>query len=248
MTTYADPLAEIDEQLAQASAPRPTGNKRPVFLFFKPGHKALIRPLATLSQSVVMMKHDKFNADPKLKVAAICAKEEDHDCKYCQDVENDKKLEAKKRFFLPVYVYKVVDETGKTVTYKEKDESGEETEKPVAGVRVLELSGFGVIGDVLKWFREFMKDEDNCSITECDFSISQVGSGQTKTFTVMPKQPRPMADHIKKVIPTQDRVRERVLEAIPPVIGPGERSFEPQLQVVKNASSEEPSENDIPEF
>lgn len=219
----------IDQELAKAAAPRTSG-KRPIFLFLKENHKALIRPLYNLTDALVLNKHSKWNDDPQHRVNAICAKEEGNDCKYCSMVGDDKKMAAQFHFYLPVYVYNVTDQsTGQKVTYKEKQEDGSEAERPVQGVRVLELTSFGTIGAVLKFFREYIKEEE-APLTSCDFSISQVGAGQKKSFVCMPKAPKLMAPQIKELIPTPERLRERLLDACQPVIADGVKPATPEVQ------------------
>jgi hypothetical protein len=232
----------IDKELARAAAPK-TSSKRPIFLFLKEGHKALVRPLYNLTDALVLNKHSKWNDDPQHRVNAICAQEEGNDCKFCRMVADDKKMSAAFHFYLPVYVYSVVDQsTSQKVTYKEKQEDGSEVERPVSGVRVLELTSFGTIGAVLKFFREFMKDEDNGPLTGYDFSISQVGAGQKKSFVVMSKAPKPMDPRIKELIPTTEKLRERILDACQPVIADGAKAN------VINKIASEIDDDDVPEF
>lgn len=216
MATTINPLDIIDNELARAAAPK-ASNKAPLFLFLKEGHKALVRPLCTLEQVVVMQKHNKYAEDAAQRVNSICAAEVGKQCAICARVANDKKLTANIFIYLPVYVYNVKDASEQYVTFKEKDEAGNEQEKPVKGMRLLELSSFGTVADILKWLRSFMKDEDNCKITECNFTITQVGAGQTKSFVVMSKPPKPMDERVAAIIPTSDKIRERILEALPPV-------------------------------
>lgn len=244
INTPVNALDLIDQELAKAAAPRTSG-KRPIFLFLKENHKALIRPLYNLTDALVLSKHSKWNDDPQYRVNAICAKEEDNDCKYCAMVGDDKKMGAAFHFYLPVYVYSVIDQsTGQKVVYKERQENGSDVERPVQGVRVLELTSFGTIGAVLKFFREFMKEEE-MPLTGCDFSISQVGAGQKKSFVCMPKAPKPMAPQIKDLIPTAERLRERLLDACPPVIADGAKT-----EVIGKIMNEldEVSNDNIPVF
>jgi hypothetical protein len=224
-TDKMNALDMIDQELAKAqeaakarAAAKAQAGKPPLFLFFKPGHSARIRPLYNLSEALTLAKHDVYNDNPDLKVAAICAKEIGQPCQHCQTAAGgNKKMTAGMRFYLPVYVYKVVDQDGNTITYNETDENGNKTPKPVQGIRVLELTSFGSIGAILKWFRTYVKDPDNnATITACDFTITQVGSGQTKTFTVMPKAPKPIDPRLKAIIPPLDKVRARILETLPP--------------------------------
>ncbi len=227
----------IDQELARASTPKPSG-KKPLFLFFKDGHKAVIRPLFDLKDAVVLKKHNKYNDDPTQRVNAICASEIGKPCVYCQQAELDKKLAANQCFYLPVHVYGVVDqyakdENGKIspakITYKERDEDGNETIKPVQGIRLLELKAFGAEGKILKSIREFMREDGNPGITELDFTLTQVGANQKKDYVLMPKgMPKPMADQLREVLKQDafkyENIRQRIIDAVPPV------AAEPPLQ------------------
>jgi len=218
MATKVNPLDLIDNELAKAAAPKPA-SKRPVFLFLKEGQKALVRPLYNLDQVIVLQKHNKFAPDAENRVNAVCAAEIGKQCAYCQRAVDDKKLNAHTVFYLPIYVYKVIDtHTGQTMTYKTV-EDGSEVEKQIAGYRVLELTSFGTAGMILKAFRSYMRDPDSGgSITGCDFTIEQVGSWQSKAFVVMPKTPTALASQIQAAIPGPDLVRERILEALSPAV------------------------------
>jgi hypothetical protein len=234
----AEILASIGGELAKAAAPRPVGNKKPIFLFFKPGHKALIRPLYDLGGAVILSKHDKFDRDRDKKVASICAHAVGEECKICADATSDKKLLPNDRIYLAAYVYKVTDAAGQVVTYTEKDDNDKEIEKPIAGVRILELCRFGAVSQILSWFWGYMNEEDEPAMPERDFTIEQVGEGQTKKFNVTPKSPKPMADHISSKIPAYERIRERILDALPPVL-PSATVAIPSLRIVSSDDTEE---------
>ncbi len=256
MIPSVNALEVIDAELAKAAAPKPS-NKRPVFLFLKENHKALIRPLFILKDALVLKRHNKYSENADQRINSICATEIGKPCVYCEQSAHDKKLSANLSFYLPVYVYSVFDtKTEQQVTFKEKIDD-KDVEKPVTGIRVLELTSFGTIGAILKFFREFTKDADSEPITEYDFTISQVGSGQTKTFVCLPKAPTAMNPKIKAIIPGADRFRERILEALPPassVVQPTENAdlqSEAVVQSVNNSQQSQGGEgNDgvIPEF
>jgi hypothetical protein len=206
-------------------------------LFLKENHKALVRPLYNLTDALALNKHSKWNSDPALRINAICAQEEGNPCKYCAMVADDKKMSAAFHFYLPVYVYSVIDQkTGQKITFEETQEDGSKTAKPVSGVRVLELTSFGTIGAVLKFFREYIKEEES-PLTNCDFTITQIGVEKNKTFVCMPKSPKPMDPRIKELIPTTEKLRERILDACQPVIADGAK-----------ATTQESSDDDVPEF
>lgn len=205
-----DVIAFIDEQFDRASTPRPTG--KPTFLFLKKGYKARIRPLVNLDHAVVMKMHNKFANDAEHRINAVCASEIGQTCKYCELAPADKQLNAKTVLLLPVYVYQIVDAQGNIVTGK--NEQGDD--EPVKGIRILELSAYGTINAVLGIFRAYYKEEESHDIRVCDFVIEQQGEGQGKQFNTIPKAPSQFAVKLAQV--TEARVRERVIEARPPVV------------------------------
>jgi hypothetical protein len=87
-------------------------------------------------------------------------------------------------------------------------------------MRLLELSAYGTVGKILKSFREFMREDDSPIVTELDFTLTQVGSGQKKDFVLMPKMPKAMPDHVKEIATALDlsEIRARILESCPPVV------------------------------
>lgn len=219
MAVTFNALDLIDQELTQASAPRVS--RKPLFLFLKEGHKVLIRPLTDLKDAIVLKKHNKWSEDPSERVNAICASEEGKSCIYCQKSANDRKLNPQMCFYLPTYVYGVIDQsTGQKLTFTRKDENGSETTEQVSGMRLIELSAYGTVGKILKAFREFMREEDNPAITELDFTLTQVGSGQKKDFVLMPKVPKAMTEQIKEIASSidLDSIRIHILEACPPVV------------------------------
>lgn len=241
-------LELMDEQLAKAAAPKSTG--KPIFLFLKPDEKYLIRPLFDLKDSVVLMKHNLWSEDPNKRVNAICAQEEGNTCLYCQKAATEKKLTPKLHFYLPVYVYKGINQkTQKEISYEETQEDGSKATKAVKGVRLLELAAFGTVGDILKWFREFVKDEENeGGITACDFSLSQAGEGTTKSFILQNKNAKPMPEQLVKIVSTinADNIKARVVEARAPFIVEGnargkdtDPAIEAVVKVVENGQSQE---------
>lgn len=208
-----DVIGMMDQQFEKASAPRPSG--KPTFLFFKEGHKARVRPLVNLNQVTVMKMHHKYSLDAEGRVNSVCAAEVGKPCKYCDLAPADKKLNASVSFMLPVYVYQVTDKAGNIITAK--NEQGED--EPIKGIRIIELTTYGTISQVLGILRAYYRDEPH-DITVCDFVIEQVGSQQNKQFNTLPKAPTPMNDQMKRIqaaVPTE-RVRQRVIEACPPVV------------------------------
>lgn len=217
-------LDMIDQELQRAATAPKSGNKKPLFLYFnEEGRKALIRPLYNLTDCIVLPAHHKWAPDREQRVNAICASAEGNACFHCAKVEqtNDKKLKAQTYFYLPVYVYGVKNAKDQTVNETVKDENGNETEQPIKGVRLLELASFGAVSHILKSFRDYLKEEDYKDIRRFDITVTQVGTGQQKSFTCTPKVPRPMDPRLKEIIPTPDTLRASILEALPPFVQDG---------------------------
>lgn len=211
---------------AEAAKAAKAASKKPLFLWLKPGQKALIRPLFRMQDTITLYKHNRWNKDRDLNVNAICADELDpkKPCLYCEMAKENRNLTANGWIFLPVYVYQVTNENGSIATYEEKQEDGTKVEKPIKGVvRLLELTAFGRVAPLLKYFKDFPKDPDNCEITECDFTIEQVGEGQAKSFTPAHKNPKPMHSTIKTFASklTEQDLFDRIIQHCPPKISDG---------------------------
>lgn len=222
----------ISKATARENAPRKSG--KPVFLFLKKGHKALIRPLFSLDEAITLPVHNKWSDTPDYRVNAICATEIGKPCLHCETAKEleDKKLNASPVIFLPVYVYSVIDTlTGAKVTYTEKDEHDNQVEKPVSGFRVLELSLFGKPLMILQALMSHERDED--VITSCDFSLEQQGEGQKKNFLTNPKAPKPIDPRIKSACPDITKFHEAILGARPPAVA----SESPLAGVVEQSDS-----------
>lgn len=240
-------LELLDQQLAKAAEPKPVGgNRKPIFLFFRAGHTALVRPLYGLEQMIVLRKHDKWADDPSGRVSAICAAEEGRACLFCKRAENDKKLLANLNFYLPVYVHRVTDASGAQITYEEKDETGKVVEvKPIQGVRLLELTVYGKIGHILKTLRDFTKQPSRGALTGRDFTISQTGSGTDKAFICLPEDPSQMPERIAKLSLDPAKIRERVIEArAPHIVDEPDRAIEAVVQAVKNGQPAAPASDE----
>lgn len=244
--TY-DPIAELDAEVKRAeSAPRKSG--KPIFLFLKENQKALVRPLYNLNQMIVLMKHNMWSENKDFRVNSVCGHELDKTCLFCERVKEggDKKLTANKFFYVPVYVHSVIDtKSGEAITYKEKGENDEEVEKPVKGFRLLELSMFGSVSAILKHLRGYYRDEDTHDITECDFSIEQIGAGQKKSFTTINKKPSPINPAITAKKPTLEAFRESIIAALPCKEVEGDASV---TQVAQGAQSASTDSDDVPDF
>jgi hypothetical protein len=235
----------INKATERANNPQPKKSGKPVFLFFKPGQKALIRPMFDLDNAITMQSHNKYNDNPEYRINAICAKEIGKPCQHCESAKEleDKTLRASDVIYLPVYVYQVIDVlTGKKITYTEKDDEGNQTEKPVTGFRVMELPPYGKPLAILQYFLSYERDDD--LITTCDFSIEQQGKGQVKNFLTSSKAPKPVNPKIQEACPGIDKFHEAILGARPPlVIGGTVESVETDAPVI-----EESTDDDIPIF
>jgi hypothetical protein len=252
MTQVADKLALIDRATERANTPR--ASKKPVFLFLSEGQKALIRPVVNLSQAPVMAVHNKWSDKPEYRVNVICAAEIGKPCDHCDSAKvlEDKKLQASDVFFVPVYVYSVIEvKTGKKVTYKERDEHDREVEKPIGGFRVLELPLFGKAFSILQALRAYVRDEESHDIRACDFSIEQMGSGKTKNFIITPKAPKTVDPRITQACPAVERFVEAILSARPPLVATSssdEESSNPLAAPVTPADSSETDDDGIFDF
>jgi hypothetical protein len=218
-----DRAIERAKKAADDAKAAKSGGRKPLFLWLKPGHKATVRPLcARLSGGVKLMKHDLWNKDRDVSISNICACELDpaKPCMLCEHARDNKKVTAGEWFFLPVYVYQVVDEDGKVVTYEEKQEDGSKVEKKVEGVRLLELTAFGRKAPLLKYFKDFPKDPENGLLNERDFTIEQIGEGTGKNFQPDKKNPKPMHESLKKVAATvtEQAMYERIIAFCPPKV------------------------------
>lgn len=243
-----DRAIERAKKAADDAKAAKSGGKKPLFLWLKPGHKATIRPLcARLSGGVKLMKHDLWNKDRDVSISNICACElkPAKPCLLCEMARDNKKVTAGEWFFLPVYVYQVVDEDGKVVTYEEKQEDGSKVEKEVKGVRLLELTAFGRKAPLLKYFKDFPKDPENGLLNERDFTVEQIGEGTSKNFQPDKKNPKPMHESLKKVATTvtEQEMYERIIAFCPPKTSedtsdPFEdtpvKNTDPEINVVEN--------------
>jgi len=254
-----DVISMMDQQAERAAAAAATPRSKNgvtvtnTFLMISDKQKAIIRPLYNLDAAIVLPVHYKFNRpDPKLTVNAVCSKEIGQQCQHCQDAANDKKLSVATAFMLPVYVYRIehtekgVDrnnvafKAGEAVMYRDENDQMQ----PVHGVRILKLTFFGSIATVANTFRSRYKRGDN--ITHRDFSIERIGGDQATRYILDPEDPSDFQPKI--IIPTPERIRERILEACPPTPLAGATSNIPVpavLQTIKEESSNEPA---IPEF
>jgi hypothetical protein len=252
---YADQkLQEQAERAAAQAAKKAAGGEQPLILYFYDGLEILLRPLADLNSSIVAFKHFKY-IEGGNSIEAICAKEIDKPCSLCERAKEDKSLIARESWFIPVYMYQATKTKDKNsiplarpeiVAYKENDVT-----KQAKGVRVLEMKDFGAESVILKNFRRFMGDPANGRMMDRDFLISQDGKGQgNKTYIVERKDPNPRPD-VLRIAPTQERVWDRLLEKLSPVIAGGSSSStDPAVSTLVQGANVQPEEviGDVPEF
>jgi hypothetical protein len=103
-----------------------------------------------------------------------------------------------------------------------------------------------------------MRDEE-ISISDLDWTITQVGSGQKKDFVSLPKAPKPMVDQLKDLLQKDnfksENIRQKILEALPPAtadapLARGNKDTDPAIEAVKVAvpSTEEAFDDTIVDF
>lgn len=227
VANVVDLMDEQEEQGARAAVQR---SAKPTFLILKDGQKALFRPLTNLDGCAVMDMHNKFHpTDIKLSVDATCACEDGGKlCKHCQDAANDKKLTARRTFFLPIYLYRIIClkdvlkkdgsvlfRKGEAVAYPDPENNN--VLKPESGVRLLKLTfNFGTIATAAGMLKTRYREGDDLS--RRDFSLERVGGDQQTKYILDPKDPSPFQLANKIPAPTIERIRERVFEACPPLV------------------------------
>lgn len=187
------------------------GNGSPTFFLLKAGEKALVRPLLDLNKAVLVHKHDLWNqATKKFEVNALCAKDQDLDCKHCFDAEmqKNKKLAAVRYFIIPLWVYQIKNKDGQVVTWKDQDGN----EQAIRGVRYLQMKATSpILANLLDFFRE------EKSILNNDFVISRTGESLDTVYTVIAKAPKPFA---VPDVPAQseDEITFRIGDLCPPAL------------------------------
>jgi hypothetical protein len=217
----SDVLSLMDEEEKKA-AERPSGQFVPTFLRLKDKQKARVRPLFNLDGCVVLPMHNKYNkAAPKDSINAVCSSEIGLPCPHCQAAKDgDKQLTATTTFMLPVYVAQLEEKNadGKwvPVTYKDSNDS----DVLVSGLRIIELKAFGTINALLQSLRGLYREDDKHDIRQYGLVIERIGGDQQTKYTLLPKGPSPIPDDAKKLVPTQETVRQMVMAACPPAGAP----------------------------
>lgn len=208
----------------------------PFFLRLKDKQRAYVRPLLNLDQCLVCFYHHFYSVDRKRYVDAICAREINQPCVYCQMQEaaakeknqrSETELKAKQVFMLPLYLHgivaKEVDESGmevldqndnpvwKKLTYVDKET---EQEKIVSGVRVIPLmfakSALVPVASNLK--AVYMTAGD---IRLQDFIIERVGADQKTTYKMGKKQPAPFTVQLEEDI-TREWLHNKLYDEVAP--------------------------------
>jgi hypothetical protein len=208
-----DVLAMIDDQMVRTCG-RACGQRRQLFLSLKEQQKALIRPLLELQSVTAFAIHNRYHPDIKRKVYAVCAREVNKPCYYCQrSVREEQLCDAEVSFMLPVYVYALTDtRSGRRIMQHDRDGS----EQPITGMRLLELTAFGAIRDVLATFSTFAHAGGNISC--CDWTLEQFVSAQGRLIITTPMPLKPLSPHLEALTPPKELIRRYVLEFAPPVI------------------------------
>lgn len=228
MPSVSSMIDQIGVESAKRAADKAAGKttaRKPIFLFLKPGYKALIRPLYDLDSAIVLQMHDKYSDNKDYKVNAVCACENGQACEHCDTAKalKDRDLTAKIAFYIPVYVYNLVEvrvvagrEQAFPVTYEEEVD-GRKVQKPVRGFRLIECFKYGKTYGLLKTLRGY-EAENKVAINTCDWVIAQDGSGQGKTLTLTAKRETEINPQLKAAIPSVSRFRDQIFEARPPVV------------------------------
>ncbi len=232
-----DPMAVLDEEMQRAQ--EKSGGFAPFFFSIKDGEKALVRPLLNMRDYVMLRFHEKFNsATKKYDVSAVCAADFNQECQVCLDAQaGDKKLNASKRFYLPIYIHSALKQdptSNKWAPLTYTDAEG--NEQPVKGVRILEMkASSSILADLVAAYNT----ADSHNITLYDFVIARKGSGLDTeyTTTLSPNAPRALPDDLPKQ--RREQIKSDVEIARPMKVVGG---------AVAPASNGKAVENDVPEF
>lgn len=178
-----NPVDALEEEVARST------KKTPFLFSIKENEKALIHALVNLPDAIVLPYHESWDEQKGAYAASnICAAaahvDLPNDCQFCVTAENtnDKRLKARSRVFLPVYVHAISQRVGDrwiTVTYKGDDG----IDHPSGGLRVLELKGN--IGKMMNtYFKESTDDRDDRTLQACDYVIERMSRTE---YAVSPK-------------------------------------------------------------
>lgn len=228
-------IQAMENMMQQAEAAKSSGGKAfsaNTIVMIGDGQRAVVRPIYNMDQAIIRKMHDKFkNTDMHLSsrkdqygnmvatpISALCAEQFGNACTYCPDAKANK-LEAYDEAFIPVFLFKLEQETVKgngqwqPVTYTNQQTG--ETEA-VRGFRMLRLKRSSPI---LKVLMQTYKDTDYlCDISACDFSIIRTGSGLDTTYTCTPKPPKEMETRLREAIPARAEFEQKLLDCYEPKI------------------------------
>lgn len=207
-----DVLAMIEDQMTRPVV-RTCGQRRQLFLYLKEQQRALIRPLLNLDAATAFALHNRYHPEIKRKIYVVCAREVNKPCHYCQGSEKGEQIcDAEVSFMLPIFVYSLLDtRSGRRIMYRDQDG----LDYPVSGLRLLELTAFGAVRDILATFSTFVHAGGD--ISGCDWTLEQFVSSQGKYIVTTPLPLKPLGPQLEALIPPEDVVRKSVLEFAPPV-------------------------------
>lgn len=206
-----DVLAMIDDQIVRTTR-RAGGQRSQLFLSLKERQRALIRPLLDLNAATAFAIHNRYYPAIRRKVYVVCAREINKPCYYCQQSAREEWCDAEVSFMLPIFVYSLINtRSGRRIMYHDQDG----LEQPVTGLRLLELTAFGAVRDVLATFSTFVHAGGN--VSGCDWTLEQFVSAQGRLIVTTPMPLKPMNPRIEEITPPRELVRRWVLEFAPPV-------------------------------
>jgi hypothetical protein len=207
-----DVLAMIEDQMARPVV-RSCGQRRQLFLYLKERQKTMIRPLINLDVASAFAIHNRYHPDMKRKIYVVCAREINKPCYYCRENSRGEQVcDAELSFMLPVFVYSLIDtRSGRQIMYRDQDGQ----DRPVSGVRLLELTAFGAVRDILATFSAFVQAGGD--ISDCDWTLEQFVSSQGKRIVAKPRPLKSLTPQLKAQVPSEDLIRKCILEFAPPI-------------------------------
>ncbi len=207
-----DVLAMIEDQMARPVV-RSCGQRRQLFLYLKERQKTLIRPLLNLDAATAFAIHNRYHPDIKRKIYVACAREINKPCHYCQGGgKGESVCNAEVSFMLPVFVYSLIDtRSGRLIMYRDQDG----LDQPVSGLRLLELTAFGAVRDVLATFSTYVSAGGD--ISDCDWTLEQFVDSSGKFIVTKPRSLKPLSPELSMLVPSEDLVRKCILEFAPPI-------------------------------
>ena len=207
-----------EKMAAERAANAKNGTFVPTFIRLSDGQRMKIRPLVNLYQSAVLQTHKKYLKAENKYLNAVCSVEIEKECPHCAAAKNnkDRELEAAETFMLPVYV-NVLEKKNDSGVWVPVTYQKDGVDFEVSGLRVLELKSFGSINQVFKFLRDLYREDASHDIRQYGLIVERSDvNPKNPTYTILPKGPTPMPDVAKSFIPTQDAVRQMVMQACPP--------------------------------